>query len=79
MQIKAITRDDIGIIKKLWEGLNAHHLANSTYFKDHFSRLRFEDRISALTKRDRFIAYVAESDHATIGYCVQPFMTAPAK
>ncbi len=70
MQIRAITRDDIGIIRRLWEELNAHHLSHSTHFTHHFSTFRFEDRVEALKRRDRFIAYVAESDHESVGYCI---------
>jgi ribosomal protein S18 acetylase RimI-like enzyme len=70
MQIKTITRDNIGIIKSLWEDLNAHHLSHSTNFTHHFSKLRFEDRVEALKKRDQFIAYVAESGHESVGYCI---------
>ena len=70
MQIKAITRDNIGIIKRLWEDLNAHHLSRTTHFADHFSKFRFEERVEALKRRDRFIAYVAESNHEGIGYCI---------
>jgi ribosomal protein S18 acetylase RimI-like enzyme len=70
MQIKAITRDNIGIIKRLWEGLNAHHLSHSTHFTHYFSKLRFDDRVETLKKRDKFIAYVAEHDQDSIGYCI---------
>lgn len=70
MQIKAITWDDIGIIKSLWGKLNTHHLSHSTHFTDHFSRFRFEERVEALKKRDQFIAYVAESNQESVGYCI---------
>lgn len=70
MQIKAITLDDIGIIKGLWEDLNAHHLSRSTHFAHHFAAFHFEDRVAALKNRDQFIAFVAQSDHECIGYCI---------
>jgi ribosomal protein S18 acetylase RimI-like enzyme len=70
MQIRAITRDDIGIVKRLWEELNALHLSRSTHFAHHFSKFHFEDRVEALKKRDRFIAFVAESDQEGVGYCI---------
>lgn len=70
MEIKAITRDEIGTIKKLWEELNAHHLSRSTHFTHHFANFRFEDRAEALKKRDRFIAFVADSGRERIGYCI---------
>jgi len=56
MKIRAIIREEIGIIKPLWESLNAHHLSMSTHFKDHFSKFTFEKRIEGLKKRDLLIA-----------------------
>ena len=70
MHIKTLTWDNIGIIRRLWEALNAHHLSHSTHFTHHFSTFRFEDRVEALKKRDQFIAYVAECNHKRIGYCI---------
>jgi diamine N-acetyltransferase len=72
MSVKIITidRDEISIIKTLWEGLNAHHLSNSTHFKKHFSEFTFEKRIEGLNKRDRLIAFVAQDNGNNIGYCI---------
>ncbi len=70
MKIRAITRDEINCIRTLWENLNAYHLLKSTDFKDHFSKFTFEKRIQNLEKRDRFIAYVAEVDYESVGYCI---------
>lgn len=70
MNIEAITREKIDGIKPLWEKLNAHHLAKSSLFKDHFSAFTFEKRMESLKKRDLLIAYVAEHDGEKIGYCV---------
>lgn len=70
MKIKAIIREEIESIKPLWESLNAHHLSRSTHFKDHFSRLKFEKRIDGLKKRERLIAYVAEENGESVGYCI---------
>ncbi len=70
MKIKTIARDEIDGIKTLWEKLNAHHLYGSAHFKDHFSKLTFEDRMEALKERNRFIGYVAEDNDENIGYCI---------
>ena len=70
MKIIAIGRDEIGIIKTLWEGLNAHHLLKSTHFKKHFSKFTFEKRVEGLNKRDCLIAYVAQNNSKNIGYCI---------
>ena len=70
MKIIAVNRDEIGIIKNLWESLNAYHLAKSTRFKNHFSEFTFEKRMDALNRRDRLIVYVAEDKNESIGYCM---------
>ncbi len=70
MKIKTLTRDEINGIKALWENLNAHHLSRSTHFKDHFSKLTFENRMEPLKKRDCFIGYVAEDNGESVGYCI---------
>jgi hypothetical protein len=48
LKIIAIGRDEIGIIRTLWEGLNDYHLSKSTYFKKHFSEFTFEKRMEGL-------------------------------
>jgi diamine N-acetyltransferase len=70
MITKAITSDQISIIKALWEGLNAHHLSRSTYFKAHFSKFTFEKRMEDLKKRDRLMVYVAEDNGENLGYFI---------
>jgi diamine N-acetyltransferase len=70
LKIIAIGRDAIGIIKPLWEGLNAHHLLKSTHFKKHFSEFTSEKRMEGLNKRDLLIAYVAQDNNENIGYCI---------
>lgn len=70
VDIKNFGRADIGVIKKLWEGLRDHHLERSTHFVHHFAGLTFEKRMAMLTGRDRFILFVAEADGESVGYCV---------
>jgi diamine N-acetyltransferase len=70
LKIIAIGRDEIGIIKPLWEGLNAHHLSKSTHFKKHFSEFTLEKRMEGLNKRERLIAYVAQDNNQNVGYCM---------
>jgi GNAT superfamily N-acetyltransferase len=60
----------MGVIKTLWEGLNAHHLSKSTHFKKHFSEFTFEKRMEGLNKRERLIVYVAQENRKDIGYCM---------
>jgi hypothetical protein len=70
LKIIAIGRDEMDVIKTLWEGLNAHHLSRSTHFKKHFSEFTFEKRMEGINKRDRIIAYVAQENGEDIGYCL---------
>ncbi|MBN1614522.1 MAG: GNAT family N-acetyltransferase [Deltaproteobacteria bacterium] len=70
MKIEAIGKEDLEAIRTLWEGLNAHHLARSTYFKDHYSTFTFERRMEVLVRRDLLFAYIAQDDDRTIGYCI---------
>ena len=70
MKIIAIDWDEIGIIKPLWEGLNAHHLSKSTHFKKHFSEFTFEKRMEGLDRREHLIAYVAQENGEDVGYCL---------
>ena len=70
LKISAITRAEIDSIKALWQGLNSHHLAKTTHFKEHFSNLTFERRIEALNKRDRLLVYVAQEHCESVGYCI---------
>jgi ribosomal protein S18 acetylase RimI-like enzyme len=70
LKIMAINRDEIESIKTLWESLNAYHLLKSKYFKGHFSEFTFEKRMEDLNKRDHLIAYVAEDENESIGYCI---------
>ncbi len=70
MTIKTISKDQIGSVKKLWEELNAHHFTHSSHFKDYFSRLSFDKRMNNLTRRERFVAFVAETNNEPIGYCI---------
>ncbi len=43
--ITDVPGDQIIKIKRLWENLNAIHLMDSIYFKDHYKLFSFEKRI----------------------------------
>jgi diamine N-acetyltransferase len=70
LKIVGVGRDEIGVIKPLWEGLNAYHLSKSRHFKKHFLEFTFEKRMEGLNKRDRLIAYVAQDNNENVGYCI---------
>jgi [ribosomal protein S5]-alanine N-acetyltransferase len=46
-------REDLDLVQPLWEKLNAHHLAISLDFKDHFQKMNFKIRKEELLKKSR--------------------------
>jgi diamine N-acetyltransferase len=71
VKIKAISGSEIENIRKLRDSLNVHHTSKSTHFKDNFSpKYTFEKWIERMNKRDRLIAYVAQDDDESIGFCL---------
>ena len=42
---KRLTTTELARIKPLWEELNRIHLADSVYFKAHYTHFSFEERI----------------------------------
>ena len=53
IETRDIAKTEIGCIKPLWEELNRIHLADSVYFKKHYSAFTFEKRMEALLARIR--------------------------
>ncbi len=70
MKIIIIGKDEIGIVKPLWEKLNAHHLEKSAHFKNHFRKFTFEKRMEGFAKREHVVVYVARENNEDIGYCL---------
>ena len=67
-----LPRTELFRIKPLWEKLNAIHLQDSVYFKDHYSNFTFEKRImawNALPDEQVWIL-AAEVDDDIVGYIV---------
>jgi len=70
---KSLTITELPRIKGLWEELNRIHLADSIYFKDHYTHFSFEERIKFLVnKHEKDIQLlVAETEELTLaGYCI---------
>ena len=72
VEIRDIPKNEISIIKPLWEELNRLHLEDSVYFKDHYQSFTFEERAAALTNHDaeNIRISVAFSADTPIGYCI---------
>ncbi len=70
---REIPAEEAGIIRPLWEELNAHHGRCSTYFSDYYHRFTFEARTAALirkTARGKIRIEVAEEEGIPVGYCI---------
>lgn len=61
-------------VQPLWEGLNAHHKANSRYFKEKFEKLTFDVRkkkfINAKDTEIRVDLVKDTEKQKFIGYCI---------
>lgn len=70
VKINKVDKEDIILIKPMWEELNKHHQKLSTNFKEHFSSFTFEDRQKQIEKNDLFAVFIAEDEGNFIGYCI---------
>lgn len=70
MQIVRLKYDETGIIRPLWEKLNALHEQRSTHFKNHFHSFTFEQRCRQLEQKDHTAFFVAREGKALAGYCI---------
>jgi ribosomal protein S18 acetylase RimI-like enzyme len=72
LEIETIELSQISRIKNLWERLNKVHLEDSTYFKDHYANLSFDERcenFSTKSSNEIQIDLLADNDK-TVGYCI---------
>lgn len=70
---KRITTTELARIKPLWIELNQIHLADSVYFKEHYTHFSFEERIGSWVNipEKNFHMLVAETEDSTlVGYCI---------
>ncbi len=70
MNIRKIEKNDISLIRPMWEELNKHHGTLSTNFKEHFYSFTFEVRQQQIKKKEDIAVFVAEVENARIGYCI---------
>jgi ribosomal protein S18 acetylase RimI-like enzyme len=64
----------LDIVQPLWEKLNKHHKANSTYFQDKFNSLTFDMRkkkfINDINTELRIDLVKDSGNHRFVGYCI---------
>lgn len=67
-----INKEDIGIIKHLWEKLSEMHLNDSRYFKEHYKTFTFEKRCEKFNgiAEGNIRIEIIEVDNYTAGYCI---------
>jgi diamine N-acetyltransferase len=70
---RAISKEELMIIKPLWDKLNNAHYRDSIFFKDHYASFTFEKRISKFTDSDdntMMIEVVESAGPGPVGYCI---------
>lgn len=70
MEIIKIEKENIAVIRSMWENLNSLHGKLSTHFSDHFKSFTFEERLVQFEDRDFFAVYAAKTKAGLIGYCI---------
>ena len=71
-RIEDIPKNNIALIKPVWEKLNQIHLEDSVFFKDHYKSFTFENRIKdfELIRDEDMKISVVYSGVAVKGYCL---------
>ena len=59
MEILELAREDLSLIKPLWERLNRLHREKSVHFADHFDRFTFDARSRELVLKSRLGIFAA--------------------
>ncbi|MGM0509221.1 MAG: GNAT family N-acetyltransferase [Fusobacteriota bacterium] len=67
-----IDRDEIKIIKPLWEELNNYHEKKAIDFKEYFKNNNFEDRVKKVLERKKLRIELVKDmvKRNIIGYCI---------
>lgn len=72
-KIIQIEKENLNLIKPLWEKLNQIHLKDSKYFKDHFKTFTFEKRIekfAQIEEQNIYVEIVQNENNIPSGYCI---------
>ncbi|MGL1893150.1 MAG: GNAT family N-acetyltransferase [Spirochaetaceae bacterium] len=72
LKIEEINKDNIEIIKELWDSLRIMHKQNSTYHKDFFDSMTFEKRITKFMEieNENIKIDVLKNNNLSVGYCI---------
>lgn len=75
MPLIRIKKDNLSLIKQLWEKLRVIHLAESRYFTDRYRDMTFEKRcqkFELIDDNNLLMELIKEGD-TTVGYCISSF------
>lgn len=72
VEIKEITKEQLPEIKELWEELNKIHMKDSSFFKEHYRKFTFEERIQKFDEIDTksLKIDVITNNDKYYGYCI---------
>jgi len=70
--IRTLSKNDLALLKPLWEKLNEIHLHDSPHFKNFYEAFTFEQRIVSFDtiKADNLLIQIVEVDGKIFGYCI---------
>jgi ribosomal protein S18 acetylase RimI-like enzyme len=70
--IKTITKNDLYLLKPLWQKLNEIHLSDSPHFKDFYKTFTFEQRIVSFDTiiPDNMLIQIVEDAGKIFGFCI---------
>jgi diamine N-acetyltransferase len=72
IKFSTINKNQLNLIKQLWEKLNIIHLNDSKYFKDHYETFTFEKRCEKFNLIDdnNIRIEIIEDQGEILGYCI---------
>jgi len=68
--IEILDKEQIDLLKPLWEQLRDYHQKHSSHFADRFKHFTFETRKESLLKADKLHLLVAKHRSSKVGYCI---------
>ena len=68
--IEILDKEQIDLLKPLWEQLRDYHQKHSRHFADRFKYFTFETRKESLLKTDTLHLLVAKHGTSIVGYCI---------
>ncbi len=70
--IQTMGKEDLPLLKPLWQKLNEIHFADSPHFKDFYANFTFEQRIVSFDtiESDNVLIQAVEYNEELFGYCI---------